>query len=161
MGEFANAVACIVLQGPSSDGCVVGDKDALSAAKCLCVFEVDVDSTNVYAEARSCECVVFVEDSREGIDGLSLVVVEGAEVLLITDLNDIGFGECGCLSCFELQLELGSSCSDCVDQIRAMCVVDVELEGIGVGLSCGVNPIFEVDIDAVIGELVVAGADLL
>ena len=42
-----------------------------------------------------------------------------------------------------------------------MCVVDVELERIGVGLSCGVNPIFEVEIDAVISELVVAGADLL
>ena len=73
---------------------VQGDKDALSAAKCLCVFgEVDVDSPNVYAEARSCECVVVVEDSREGVDGLALVVVEGAEVLLITDLDDIGLGE--------------------------------------------------------------------
>ena len=42
-----------------------------------------------------------------------------------------------------------------------MCVVDVELERIGVGLSRGVNSIFEVEIDAVVGELVVAGADLL
>ena len=82
----------------------------------------------------------FVEDSREGVDGLSLVVVEGSEVLLVADLDDIGFGECSCLSCVELQLELGSSRSDCVDQIGAMRVVDVELEGIGVGLSCGAIP---------------------
>ena len=151
MGEFSDAVACIVLQGSSSDGCVVGDKDALSAAKCLCVFEVDVDSPNVYAEARSCECVGGVEDSREGVDGLSLVVVEGSEVLLITDLDDIGLSECSCLSCVELQLELGSSRSDCVDQIRAMCVVDVELEGIGVGLSCGVNPILRLILMRLLG----------
>ena len=115
MGEFADAVACIVLQGSSSDGCVVGDKDALSAAKCLCVFEVDVDSTNVYAEARSCECVGGVEDSGEGINGLALAVVESTQVLLVADLNDIGFGECGCLSCVELQLQLVSSCCDGID----------------------------------------------
>ena len=161
MGEFSDAVACIVLQGSRHGRCVVGNKDALSAAKCLCVFEVDVDSTSCRSDARSVECVGFVEDSREGVDGLSLVVVEGSEVLLITDLDDIGLSECSCLSCVELQLELGSSRSDCVDQIRAMCVVDVELERIGVGLSRGVNPIFEVEIDAVVGELVVAGADLL
>ena len=155
MGEFADAVACIVLQGSSSDGCVVGDKDALSAAKCLCVFEVDVDSTNVYAEARSSECVVFVEDSGEGIDGLTLVVVEGAEVSLIADLNDIGLGECSCLSCVELQLELVSSCSDCVDQIRAVCVVEVELEGIGVDLGIGIESVFDVEVDAVIRRVVV------
>ena len=161
LSELANAVACIVLQGPSSDGCVVGDKDGLPAAECLGVFEVDVDSTNVYTETRRSECVGGVEDSGEGVDGLSLVVVEGSEVLLVADLDDIGFGKCSCLSCVELQLELGSRCSDCVDQIRAMCVVDVELERIGVGLSRGVNPIFEVEIDAVLCELVVAGADLL
>ena len=38
------------------------------------VFEVDVDSTNVYARTRSCECVVVVEDSGEAVDGLALVV---------------------------------------------------------------------------------------
>ena len=30
LGEFSDAVAGIVLEGSSSDGCVVGDKDALS-----------------------------------------------------------------------------------------------------------------------------------
>ena len=83
------------------------------------------------------------------------------EVSLVTDLNDVGFGEWSWCGCVELQLELVSSCSDCVDQIGAMCAIDVELERIGVGLSCGVNPIFEIEIDAVIGGLVVAGADLL
>ena len=141
MGEFSDAVAGIVLEGASSDGCVVGDKDALSAAECLCVFEVDVDSTSCRSDARSGECVGGVEDSGEGINGLSLAVVEGPEVSLVTDLNDVGFGEWSWCGCVELQLELVSSCSDCVDQIRAMCAVDVELEGIGVGLSCGVNPI--------------------
>ena len=161
MGEFSDAVACIVLQGPSSDGCVVGDKDALSAAECLCVFEVDVDSTNVYAEAGSCECVGGIEDSGEGVDGLSLVVVEGAEVLLVADLNDVGFGECSCLSRVELQLELVSSCSDCVDQIRAMCAVDVELEGIVVDLTIGIESVFEVQINAVFSEDVLAVSDLV
>ena len=80
-----------------------------------------------------------------------MVVVEGAEVLLVTDLDDIGLGECSCLSCVELQLELGSSRSDCVDQIRAMRVVDVELEGIGVGLSCGVNPILRLRLMRLLG----------
>ena len=114
MGEFSDAVAGIVLQWSSSDGCVVGDKDALSAAECLCVFEVDVDSTNVYAEDRRCECVVFVEDSGEGVDGLALVV-ESTQVLLVADLNDIGCGERSCLSCVELQLQLVSSCCDGID----------------------------------------------
>ena len=65
------------------------------------------------------------------------------------------------MSCVGCSWSWAPVSSDCVDQIGAMCVVDVELEGIGVGLSCGVNPIFEVDIDAVIRCVVVAGADLL
>ena len=133
----------------------------MSAAESLCVFEVDVDSTSCRSDARSGECVGGVEDSGEGINGLLLAVVEGPEVSLVTDLNDVGFGEWSWCGCVELQLELVSSCSDCVDQIRPVCAVDVELEGIVVDLSIGIESVFEVEVDAVIRGLVVAGADLV
>ena len=77
MGEFSDAVAGIVLEGSSSDGCVVGDKDALSAAKCLCVFEVDVDSTNCRADARSVSVLVVLRTAEKASMGCPWLLLRG------------------------------------------------------------------------------------
>ena len=42
-----------------------------------------------------------------------------------------------------------------------MCAVDVDLEGIVVDLSIGIESVFEVEVDAVIRRVVVRGSDVL
>ena len=46
LGEFANAIAGIILQRSGPYRCVVRDKERLPLLECLAVFEIDIDGTS-------------------------------------------------------------------------------------------------------------------